>query len=296
MGELRARIAINLANMVSVADGRAQVAWDRLREAVHAGVRFLDDVIDVTRHPQAEIAEATRGNRKIGLGMMGFAECLILLGVAYDSEEATNWADRLMAFIATEARRASRRLAEERGVFPNWSQSIHAVAGEPQRNAALLSVAPTGTIGIIAGTSGGIEPLFALAYRREHTLGGEPLVEINPLLIRYAEQHQVDFPGLMDVILATGRLEDAWGLPEPIRRLFVTPPRCLCASISGSNMPSSATWTTPSPRPSISPTTPAARTSRRPISRAGVSDSKGSPCTDAGPEPARSSRSGWART
>jgi ribonucleoside-diphosphate reductase alpha chain len=214
--------SINLANMVEIADGRPRVAWDRLREAVHAGVRFLDDVIEVTRHPLPEVAQATRGNRKIGLGVMGFAECLILLGVSYDSEEATAWADRLMAFIAGEARQASRRLAVQRGVFPNWGRSIHAATGEALRNAALLSVAPTGTIGIIAGTSGGIEPLFALAYRREHTLGGEPLVEINPLLLRYAERHQVDFPGLVDVILATGRLGDARGLPDRIRRLFVT--------------------------------------------------------------------------
>jgi ribonucleoside-diphosphate reductase alpha chain len=164
------------------------------------------------------VADATRGNRKVGLGVMGFAECLILLGVPYDSSEAITWADRLMAFIATEASQASRRLAEQRGVFPNWGRSVYAATGERVRNATRLSVAPTGTISIIAGTTGGIEPLFALAYRREHTLGGGPLVEINPLVLRYAAEH----PDLTDAILATGRLGSVRGVPEPIRRLFAT--------------------------------------------------------------------------
>jgi ribonucleoside-diphosphate reductase alpha chain len=214
--------SINLANMVEVANGQAGIDWGRLGDTVHAGVRFLDDVIEVTRHPLPEVAEATRGNRKIGLGVMGFAECLILLDVPYDSDEATAWADRLMAFIDAEARHTSRQLAEQRGVFPNWSRSICAGAGERVRNATRLSVASTGTVSIIAGTSGGIEPLFALAYRREHTLGGEPLVEINPLLLRYAEEHQIDFPGLIDVILAAGRMGEVHGIPERVRRLFVT--------------------------------------------------------------------------
>ncbi len=214
--------SVNLANMVEVANGHAGINWDLLGDTVHAGVRFLDDVVEVTREPLPEVAEATRGNRKIGLGVMGFAECLILLGVPYDSDDAITWADRLMAFIATEACDASRELAEERGVFPNWSRSVYAETGERVRNATRLSVAPTGTISIIAGTSGGIEPLFALAYRRENTLGGEPLVEINPLLLRYAKEHARDFPGLIDVILATGRVGEARGVPEPIRRLFAT--------------------------------------------------------------------------
>jgi ribonucleoside-diphosphate reductase alpha chain len=214
--------SINLANMVRGTNGEGSIDWDRLRHAVHAGVRFLDDVIEINRDPLPQIAEITRGNRKIGLGVMGFAECLILLGVSYDSPEALAWADRLMAFIAGEARVASRQLAEERGVFPNWNRSVHAAIGEPLRNAALLSVAPTGTIGIIAGTSGGIEPLFALAYRREHTLGGEPLVEINPIFLGYVHEHGLDSPRLIDEILAAGSLRDVARVPERVRRLFVT--------------------------------------------------------------------------
>jgi ribonucleoside-diphosphate reductase alpha chain len=214
--------SINLANAVGLVDGQPGIEWEALRDTVHAGVRFLDDLIEVTREPLPEVAEATRGNRKIGLGVMGFAECLIRLGVPYGSEEAIGWADRLMAFIAAEARRASGRLAEQRGVFPNWERSVYARTGERVRNAARLSVAPTGTVSIIAGTSGGIEPLFALAYRREHTMGGEPLIEINPLVLRYAEAHRLEFPELIDVILATGRVGDVRGVPEPIRRLFAT--------------------------------------------------------------------------
>ncbi|HEY7654617.1 MAG TPA: adenosylcobalamin-dependent ribonucleoside-diphosphate reductase [Methylomirabilota bacterium] len=214
--------SINLANMVKRVDGQAGIDWERLKDTVHAGVRFLDDVIEVTREPLLDVAEATRGNRKIGLGVMGFAECLILLGVPYDSSEAITWADRLMAFIAAEACLTSRELAEPRGVFPNWGRSVYAETGERVRNATRLSVAPTGTVSIIAGTSGGIEPLFALAYRHEHTLGGEPLMEVNPLVLRYAEEHRLECPELIDVILATGRVGDVRGVPEPIRRLFAT--------------------------------------------------------------------------
>jgi ribonucleoside-diphosphate reductase alpha chain len=214
--------SINLANVVKRVDGQTGIDWARLRDTVHAAVRFLDDLIEVSREPLSEVAEATRGNRKIGLGVMGFAECLILLGVSYDSSDAIVWAERLIAFIATEASHASRQLAEQRGVFPNWGRSVYAATGERVRNATRLSVAPTGTVSIIAGTSGGIEPLFALAYRREHTLGGAPLIEMNPLVLRYAEQHRLEFPDLVDVILATGRVGDVRAVPEPTRRLFVT--------------------------------------------------------------------------
>jgi ribonucleoside-diphosphate reductase alpha chain len=214
--------SINLANVVKRVDGQTGIDWARLRDTVDAAVRFLDDLIEVSREPLSEVAEATRGNRKIGLGVMGFAECLILLGVSYDSSDAIVWAERLIAFIATEASHASRQLAEQRGVFPNWGRSVYAATGERVRNATRLSVAPTGTVSIIAGTSGGIEPLFALAYRREHTLGGAPLIEMNPLVLRYAEQHRLEFPDLVDVILATGRVGDVRAVPEPTRRLLVT--------------------------------------------------------------------------
>ena len=214
--------SINLANMIKMVNGELDVDWDRLGHAVRVGVRFLDNVIEVTREPLPEIGEVTRGNRKIGLGVMGFAECLILLGVSYDSDDAVAWADRLMAFIAEEATKASRDLAARRGVFPNWARSVYAASGERIRNATRLSIAPTGTISIIAGTSGGIEPLFALAYRREHTLGGAPLVEVNPIFHRYAEEHRLDAKHLLEQVLEKGHLRDVPGVPEETRRLFVT--------------------------------------------------------------------------
>jgi ribonucleoside-diphosphate reductase alpha chain len=211
--------SVNLARMVR---GAASMDWDRLRHAVRVGVRFLDDVIEVNRAPLAEIAEAARANRKIGLGVMGFAECLIRLGISYDAPEAISWADRLMAFIAAEAHAASRELALLRGSFPNWSRSVYAATNEPMRNATRLSVAPTGTISIIAGTSGGIEPLFALAYRREHTLGGPPLIEINPIFLRGLEEHGIETAPLRDEILSTGIARNLASVPDALRRLFVT--------------------------------------------------------------------------
>ncbi len=221
--------SINLPHMVRTTGPEPEVDWERLQQTVHAGVRFLDDVIEVNREPLPAIARATRGNRKIGLGVMGFAEFLILLGVSYDSDEAVAWADRVMAFVSREARAASRHLAGERGVFPNWERSVHAAAGDRVRNATCLSVAPTGTIGVIAGTSGGIEPLFALAYRREHSLGGEPLVEVNPIFVRYARTHLPDADRVLEAVLAQGSLRAVRGVPEAAARLFVTatevPPR-----------------------------------------------------------------------
>jgi len=214
--------SINLANMVRAVGDRPELDWERLRHAVRVGARFLDDVIEVNRDPLAEIAEMTRGNRKVGLGVMGFAECLIRLGVSYASEEAAAWADRLMAFIAGEARATSRQLAEQRGVFPNWGRSVYAAAGERIRNATRLSIAPTGTISIIAGTSPSIEPLFALAYRRHHSLGGPPLAEVNAIFLRYIEQHGLDADRLLGEIVAAGSLRGLAGFPEEARRLFVT--------------------------------------------------------------------------
>jgi ribonucleoside-diphosphate reductase alpha chain len=214
--------SINLGHMVRPAGEAVEVAWDRLRDAVRVGVRFLDDALEVTREPLPEIARATRGNRKIGLGVMGFAEALLRLGVSYASEEAVEWAERFARVIAEEARQASRELATERGVFPNWASSVHAAGGERVRNATCLSIAPAGTLSIIAGTSGGIEPLFALAYRRAHTLGGAPLAEVNPIFLRYAATHGLDGEGLVEDVLKTGRLGGLATVPDAVRHLFVT--------------------------------------------------------------------------
>jgi ribonucleoside-diphosphate reductase alpha chain len=212
--------SINLAHMVRP-DG-SDVDWDRLRHAIHVGVRFLDDVIEVTREPLDAIAEATRANRKIGLGVMGFAELLILLGVSYASEEAVAWGERLAPFLAHEARAASRALAHERGVFPNWERSVHGERGDRVRNATCLSIAPTGTLSLIAGTSGGIEPLFALAYRRAHDLGGPPLLELNPIVRRAMERLGVQGETLLRAILDGGTLRGVAGAPARLAERFVT--------------------------------------------------------------------------
>ncbi len=213
--------SINLARMLA-RDG-ADVDWPRLAEIVRLGVRFLDDALEVSRAPLPEIERAAKGSRKIGLGVMGFAELLLHLGVSYASPDAISWADRLMAFIAREALEASRELAAARGTFPYWQSSVYAARGERVRNATRLSIAPTGTIAIIAGTSGGIEPLFALAYRRRHTLGGEPLVEVNPMFARHAERHLgARAQAVLERVVAEGHLGRVTDVPESVRALFVT--------------------------------------------------------------------------
>lgn len=207
--------SINLTHFVLPAgDG---VDWDKLREQIGDAVRFLDDVISVNRFPLDEVARVTLANRKIGLGVMGFAEICILLGISYASDKALLFADELMEFIAREARVASMKLAGERGSFPNWSQSEWARKALPIRNATQISIAPTGTISIIAGTSSGIEPLFALAYRRQHVLGEQTVVEINPLLLRRCSRLSGDAKRIPDSVALSGRLES-----EDPQKLFVT--------------------------------------------------------------------------
>jgi ribonucleoside-diphosphate reductase alpha chain len=196
--------------------------WDKLRTTVHTSVRFLDNIIEINRYPLPEIARMSRGNRKIGLGVMGFAEMLIRVGVSYDSNEAIDRAERVMAFIAQEAKEASAQLAEQRGVFPNWPQSCYALEGMRLRNSTCTAIAPTGTIGILAGTSPSIEPLFALAYRRKNVLEGETLVEINPLVAAEAERAGADPREWKRWIAERGTLSDLPDLPRSLRRLFAT--------------------------------------------------------------------------
>jgi ribonucleoside-diphosphate reductase alpha chain len=212
--------SINLAHMVR-ADG-ADVDWPLLRRTIHLAVRFLDDMIEVSREPLPEIAAATRNSRKIGLGVMGFAELLVHLGVSYADDAAETWADRVAAFLAAEAHAASQALAQTRGAFPSWHLSAHAACSSPQRNATCVSIAPTGTLSLIAGTSGGIEPLFALAYRRTHTLGGGPLVELNPVFARAVARLGVDAARVRAEVERSGTLAGVAGVPEALRRLFVT--------------------------------------------------------------------------
>lgn len=214
--------SINLARMVRGLKGDAAVDVEALRLTTRQAVRFLDDVVEVSTYPIEAITRMTRGNRKIGLGVMGFAEMLIHLGISYDSDQAIETADRVMGIINEEALAASQDLAGERGVFPNWTRSIYKEKGLAVRNATRTAIAPTGTIGIIAGTSPGIEPLFALAYQRSHVLDGQRLYEVNPLFRASLREYGMDEDRVLESVFARGRLAEVGGLPEALRRLFVT--------------------------------------------------------------------------
>lgn len=207
--------SINLARMIT--DGR--VDWDRLNEVVAVAVRFLDDVIDVSRYPFSELGEATRATRKIGLGVMGLAELLATLGIPYDSEEGVELAGQLMRRIQRAAHLASRRLAEARGSFPAFADSRFAHAG-PRRNAQVTSVAPTGTISLIAGTTAGIEPIFAIAFTR--AVVGRHLLEVNPCFDRLARDRGFYRDELIAEIAQRGGVRGCPQLPAAVRAAFPT--------------------------------------------------------------------------
>jgi ribonucleoside-diphosphate reductase alpha chain len=192
---------------------------ERLDAVMDLAVRFLDDVIEVSRYPFPEVEAATRGNRKVGLGVMGFADLLVDLGIPYDSPRAAALADRLMGRIRARAERASALLAEARGVFPNFEGSRAQARGLRLRNATVTSIAPTGTLSLLADCSGGIEPYFALAFVR-HVLDGERLRETNPRFeaaLRAAGAWSED---LVAEVRATGSARGTAGVPEPLQRLF----------------------------------------------------------------------------
>jgi ribonucleoside-diphosphate reductase alpha chain len=214
--------SINLAHMVRIRNGRRFVDWNKLRETTHYAVRFLDDVIEVNKYTLPEIEQMTLGNRKIGLGVMGYAEMLIRLGISYDSDEAVNMAEQTMRGIAAEAFKTSQELAKERGVFPNWKGSIYETRGVRIRNATRTAIAPTGTISIIAGTSASIEPLFALAYTRTHVLNDQTLYEINPLFLEYLEKYELDAGKIVEEVLEKGKLRQVKAVPNELKQLFVT--------------------------------------------------------------------------
>ncbi len=197
------------------------VDWDGLGEVVRDAVRFLDNVVDANRYPLEQIARATRATRKIGLGVMGFADFLIELGVPYESERAVELASQVAAFLDRESLRASASLAEQRGAFPAWSKSRWAERGMALRNATTTTIAPTGTISIIAGCSSGIEPLFALAYER-HVLDGAVLTEFHEGFRRHAERQGFWSDELADNLLARGSVGENPAVPETTRLLYAT--------------------------------------------------------------------------
>ena len=207
--------SINVAHFVR--DSR--IDYSRLRSVVHLAVRFLDDVIDANHYPLPKIEEQTLANRKIGLGLMGFADLLLLLGLPYDSDEALNVADKLMAFISKEADAASCQLGELRGVFPNYTRSVFPARGIKRRNATVTTIAPTGTISLIAGCSGGIEPLFAVCFVRT-LLGETKEFHLHPLFERLAAPYLSN--DIRRSIAQSGSVQNVKEIPQSIRRMFVT--------------------------------------------------------------------------
>jgi ribonucleoside-diphosphate reductase alpha chain len=200
----------------------------RLARAVRDAVHFLDNVIEVSRYPIPEIERVTRSNRRIGLGVMGWADLLIALGIPYDSDEALALGGKVMAFIDAGSKMASADLARERGAFPNFPGSRHDAAGSPPlRNATTTTVAPTGTISIIAGASSGIEPLFAVAYARRNVLDlaeGEAMYEVHPAFVTLAREAGVLDDTLLADVAAEGGVRDLpdTRVPPHLKRLFVT--------------------------------------------------------------------------
>ncbi len=191
-----------------------------MKEQIELSVRFLDDVISANSYPLKFIEEATLNNRRIGLGIMGWAEALIMMGIVYGSEESESKAEDLMRFINDTAHDASAGLAQERGVFPNWQYSRWQAENRPMRNATVTTIAPTGTISIIAGTTSGIEPLFAVCFIRR-VMEGTELIEVNPLFEEIARDRGFYSQELMAEIAHAGIVSSNQSVPEDVRRLFV---------------------------------------------------------------------------
>jgi ribonucleoside-diphosphate reductase alpha chain len=213
--------SINLSLMTSGEIMHAEMDWDRLGRTVRLAVHFLDNVIDMNHFPLPEIEDMTKANRKIGLGVMGFADMLIQMGIPYDSEQAVAMARQVMQFIRDEARAASRELAEVRGPFPNYEKSVFPKmnGGWKFRNATTTTIAPTGTISIISGASGGIEPLFAVAFSR-HVMDNDELVEVNPLFEQVARDRGFYTPDLIKEVAAKGTLHEVPGIPSDVVHVF----------------------------------------------------------------------------
>jgi len=221
--------SINLGKLVlsplpvdyTISDASSGVDWERLGLVVRVAVHFLDNVIDQNKYPIDEIERQTKKNRRLGLGVMGWADMLVRLGLPYNCEEAIVLAEKVMAFIQNEARNHSSELAKSRGKFPNWEGSVYRQDNVAMRNAALTTIAPTGSISIIAGCSSGIEPYYAIAFER-NVLDGTRLVEVNPLFEQTARRQRFYSDELIQRIASRHSLADFKEIPEPVRGVFLT--------------------------------------------------------------------------
>jgi ribonucleoside-diphosphate reductase alpha chain len=215
--------SINLSQFVRGAGGsnsQAVIDWDALRKAVHLSVHFLDNVIDLNKYPLEKIEEMTKANRKIGLGVMGWADMLIQLGISYNSKEASKLATEVMKFIQSEGRKKSKMLCEERGAFPNFDKSIYKKTMR-LRNATITTIAPTGTLSIIAGCSSGVEPLFAVSFVR-NVLEGTRLYEVNPYFEKVARERGFWSRDLVERIAEKGSIQDFEEIPEDVKNTFIS--------------------------------------------------------------------------
>ena len=212
--------SINLVRMLKSGDGRAEIDWEKLGNTVKKAVHFLDNVIDANRYPLEQIDFTTKQTRKIGLGVMGWADMLLELGIPYNSDEAVKLADKLMGFITTTGRSASARLAKARGAFPLFAESIYK-DGEPLRNATVTTIAPTGTLSIIAGVSSGVEPVFSYVFIRS-VMDRTEMLEVNPVLKELLEKRGLYSEELMHRIAQEGTSAHMEEIPADIRRVFVS--------------------------------------------------------------------------
>lgn len=213
--------SLNLARMLREKDGAYEIDYALLGETVDTAVHFLDNVIEVNKYPLPQIEEMTLATRKIGLGVMGFADMLYRLGIPYNSEEGIQIANDIMSFINERAHAASIALAEKRGAFPLYEKSTLAAGGKPYRNATCTTIAPTGTISIICSASSGVEPLFALSFVR-NVMDDDELPQVDPYFAEVAKREGFYSDALMRRIAKEGTLAHIDEVPEHVKRVFVT--------------------------------------------------------------------------
>ncbi len=205
------------------ANGKPAIDWDRLKETVYYSVRFLDNTIDVNNFPLAKVEQMSKGTRRIGLGVMGFADLLVKMGMSYNTPEAVTIAEQVMKFVNDESHKASEQLGEEKGSFPYFDISVWPKQGiKARRNSAVTTIAPTGYTSIVANCSSGIEPIYALAFRRENSMGGVDQFESNELFANTMKARGLYTPEIMNRVVEEGTIKNIAGIPDDVKRVFVT--------------------------------------------------------------------------